>query len=56
MPTWALVLLATLGWCVLALLLGLGIGAVIRRRDQQVQPLVDPEPDTEPGEQPGRPG
>jgi len=34
-PVWAVVLLTVLGWTVLAVLVGLGLGAVIRRRDRQ---------------------
>ncbi|HZZ47613.1 MAG TPA: hypothetical protein VFE65_12075 [Pseudonocardia sp.] len=36
MPTWLVVLLATIGWLVLALVVGMVLGAVIRRRDRQV--------------------
>jgi hypothetical protein len=34
-PWWAVVVLVVVGWLVLAVGLGLGLGAVIRRRDQQ---------------------
>jgi hypothetical protein len=34
-PLWAVILLTVLGWTVLAVLVGLGLGAVIRRRDRQ---------------------
>jgi Kef-type K+ transport system membrane component KefB len=34
-PVWAVVVLTVVGWCALAVVVGLGLGAVIRRREQQ---------------------
>jgi 4-amino-4-deoxy-L-arabinose transferase-like glycosyltransferase len=36
-PIWIYVVLVVVGWSVLAVLVGLALGAVIRRRDQQVE-------------------
>jgi uncharacterized protein YneF (UPF0154 family) len=49
-PVWLEVVLAVVAWLVLALLLGLGLGAVIRRRNQQT------ERHERPAEEPDEPG
>jgi hypothetical protein len=36
-PIWIYVVLVVVGWSVLAVLVGLALGAVIRRRDQQAE-------------------
>ncbi|MDT7568102.1 MAG: hypothetical protein QOG76_6726, partial [Pseudonocardiales bacterium] len=52
-PLWAGALLVVLGWSIVAVLVGLGLGAVIRRRDRQrvrdVPPADNSMPPAEPG-------
>jgi hypothetical protein len=52
-PFWAGALLVVLGWSIVAVLVGLGLGAVIRRRDRQrvrdVPPADNSMPPAEPG-------
>jgi hypothetical protein len=48
-PLWLEIVLGLLGWFVLAVLLGLGIGAVIRRADRRQElPRRDPDARNEP--------
>jgi hypothetical protein len=50
-PFWAGALLVVLGWSIVAVLVGLGLGAVIRRRDrQQVRDVPPADNSTPPAE------